>query len=272
MTQTFSVMKVLTFGNSGVCLGKDRANMSTIPYSSNVNKHVISEAFCVKAGRKLNFAKLFQSVVEIEQTKLAVVIPSWYGLRPFPTKFFYTDPHYKERRCRLYNLESSNTIMLEAERFIGANLKRPYFGIHLRFEILNNYKAYDTEMCIRTMIDLAGIIRDKYNLPPDNIVAFTDYGKYGSGTCGQHKCRDVADSLQVTKRLEELGIRVMEYEPSISKYRHSAFISTVEREILALSEYLLVAGSGAFQISVVNRFLHSHTPERFYSVCFEKRY
>lgn len=203
------------------------------------------DAVCVNSANMINFTSVLQSVIRVEpgETRmnpvLTVTIPSWNGIVAKPDRFFYWDPNYKHKTCPIHSLEPSNLVVKETACFIqGLYLKRPFLAIHLRLEKLLKYYKKETLECLQKLFQAAKVIRDKYVLGPGNMVAFTDYGEFGSMTCA--KCQTKAKELQIAMQMKHLGIQVIEYLPSSPTLRQRVFIASVERDVLASSDFLLV--------------------------------
>ena len=111
----------------------------------------------------------------------------------------------------------------------------------------------------------------KYNLKAGQVLAVRDYGALGSQTCRQRQCYKLATHLQIDARLTALGVRLADYNPAVLQIpNHSGLASTVEKELISTSDYLLTVGWGSFQRSIRDRILKSHPGggvERVYSLC-----
>ncbi len=260
--------------NEVICLVV--ASVGVMAYMPHTPKDYRTKAFCVNSAQRVNFGRVFQLVLGTEQYQTAtveprqvVVIPTWSGITATPSKSFHWDPDYVHRTCPVHRLEPSNAVNYETSLFVHKLhlTDKPYLGIHLRLERLIRDDEHSTKECVQKLITAAMAIKEEYQLGSDDMVAFTDYGSYGSMTCVQVNCIKVAQDLQIANRLGALGVRIVEYSPQGPKQDHHTFIASVERDVLASSSYLLVGGWGSFQRAVVEKFLVTHSRDKFYSVC-----
>ena len=265
--------------------------------STKVNYIRISNTNCVDIESRVNFKELFHSLIvdkgesnsnELEpefnrmewdhtrmESKTAIILPHWHGIRTTRDRFYYWDPDYTNKRCPVHTIECSNTVKKAAVSFSQSlNLQRPYLGVHIRLERLiqdGSQQPGFLKTCIDKLIAVVGALIEKYGLRPENIVVMRDYGRQGSATCeGKHQCKRVATQLKIEQRLMDLGAHMREYVPTDIRMHHSGFISTVDKELLSTADYLLVIGRGSFQRGVVDRFRAQHPSkgaDRLYTLC-----
>ncbi len=80
-------------------------------------------------------------------------------------------------------------------------------------------------------------------------------------------CLSIANKLGIGKRLGDLGIEVVHYTPPTPILENTVFVSSIERDILASSDFLIVCGFGRFQSAVVEKYLHLHNKDNLHRIC-----
>ena len=272
---------------------ESRINALSSKVSGNGNLH-ISEVHCVNAKKVIHFKDLPSSLgipipkprnpdADTNDTKKAhtnqqvgIVFRDWTGIRNKPDKFFYHDPDFHPFSCpHIHTLEHSRTVKAAAQLlFAHLRLTRPLLGIHIRLERvmkLDVEKPGTTEECLRKLMNTVKALKVKYSLRDDQVLALRDYGALGSQSCKRRSCNKIATHLQIDAQLTALGLRLADYNPAVLQIpNHSGLASTVEKELISTSDYLLTVGWGSFQRSIRDRILKSHPEggvERVYSLC-----
>ena len=258
----------------------------------------ISKRICIDARKEINFEKLLYSLgIPIPKPgisdrgsndkeksshtrtreQVGIVFRHWTGIRNEPNKFYYHDPEFHIPLCpQIHTLEHSRTVKITAQLlFAHLKLTRPLLGIHIRLEKLITHldvqKPGTMKECVGKLMSTVKALKEKYNLKSGQVLAARDYGALGSQTCRQKQCYRIATELQIDARLTDLGVRLADYNPAVLKIpNHSGLASTVEKELISTSDYLLTVGWGSFQRSVRDRILKRHPEggiERVYSLC-----
>ena len=209
--------------------------------------------------------------------QVGIVIRHWTGIRNEPTKFYYHDPDFRPLLCpHIHTLEHSRTVKTAAQLlFAHLKLTRPLLGIHIRLErLIRNLdveKPGTMKECVGKLMSTVKALKVKYSLKSGQVLAVRDYGALGSQTCRQKQCYRIATELQIDARLTALGVRLADYNPAVLKIpRQSGLASTVEKELISTSDYLLTVGWGSFQRSVRDRILKNHPEDNveiLYTLC-----
>ena len=273
---------------------ESRVNALSSKVLSNGSIH-ISKVLCVDARNVVHFKDLPHSLgipipkshtpdTDTNDTKQAhtdrqvgILFRDWTGIRNQPDKFYYHDPDFRPSLCpHIHTLEHSRTVKTAAQLlFAHLKLTRPLLGIHIRLErLIRNVdvqKPGTMNECVGQLMSTVKALKLKYNLKSGQVLAARDYGALGSQTCRQKQCYRIATELQIDARLTDLGVRLADYNPAVLKIpNHSGLASTVEKELISTSDYLLTVGWGSFQRSVRDRILKRHPEggiERVYSLC-----
>ena len=105
----------------------------------------------------------------------------------------------------------------------------------------------------------------------DSVHIFHDLGPYGSVSCqNNHACRQ--EKPKFLSKIKELGFPVVYYDPTrfdVASVRvNDAFVSFVEREYLTSQVNVLVTvGRGAYQQSIVERFVDKNGKHNLHRIC-----
>lgn len=232
--------------------------------------NVVTNQVCVDVTREVDFKRLPISIPAWSKarmntmqshSKILILILDWHGIRKKWEPFFYYDPHYKQMNCReVHSISHSNSVILAAQEYYRfLKLVRPFLGIHIRLERLvedDKPNSGYMKQCIDKLLTVVGLLVEKYHLNYENVIAFRDYGPFGSFTCRLRKCSQPAKELHIDDRLNSLKIRTVEYDPrKFQRPNSKGFSSFVEKELLSTADYLLTVGKGSFQASITQRFL-----------------
>ena len=266
-----------------------KVSNGTVYQTIHISKHI-----CIDARKAINFEKLPYSLgITVPNPdmgtndkkrsshtgateQVAVLFRRWTGIRNQPDKFFYHDPDFHTPECpHIHTLEHSGTVKAAAQMlFAHLRLTRPLLGIHIRLERfmkLDVEKPGTTEECLRKLMNTVKALKVKYSLRDGQVLALRDYGVLGSQSCKRRNCNKIATHLQIDAQLTALGVRLADYNPAVLQIpNHSGLASTVEKELISTSDYLLTVGWGSFQRSIRDRILKSHPGggvERVYSLC-----
>ena len=266
-----------------------KVSNGTVYQTIHISKHI-----CIDARKAINFEKLPYSLgITVPNPdmgtndkkrsshtgateQVAVLFRRWTGIRNQPDKFFYHDPDFHTPECpHIHTLEHSGTVKAAAQLlFAHLRLTRPLLGIHIRLERLlklDDEKPGSMKECIGKLMSAVKALKLKYNLKAGQVLAVRDYGALGSQTCRQRQCYKLATHLQIDAQLTALGVRLADYNPAVLQIpNHSGLASTVEKELISTSDYLLTVGWGSFQRSIRDRILKSHPGggvERVFSLC-----
>ena len=266
---------------------------------SKINQTVhISKVLCVDARKVINFRDLPYSLgipipkphipdtsldEEAEVTKskqlhtqqpVGILFRHWSGIRNKRDKFYYHDPDFQTPSCPLiHTLEHSEMVKTAAQLlFTHFNLHRPLLGLHIRLErLIITEKPGAIQECAGKLMRTLKALKLKYSLKDGQVLAFRDYGMLGSQTCKKKNCTGIAAQLQLDAQLKALGVQLADYDPTVLRIpNHIGLASTVEKELISTSDYLLTVGWGSFQRSVRDRILKNHPEdgtERLYSLC-----
>ena len=278
---------------------ENRINTLSLNVSNGKIKQTIhiSKRICIDARKTINFKELPYSLeIPIPKPKLpdsdasnsslrnafteqqvSILFRHWSGIRNKPDKFYYHDPDFQTPSCPLvHTLEHSKMVKTAAQLlFAHLNLHRPLLGIHIRLEKLITHldveKPGAMKECVGKLMNTVKALKLKYNLKFGHVLALRDYDALGSQTCRQKRCYNIAIQLQLDAQLRALGVQLADYDPTVLRIPiQSGLASTVEKELISSSDYLLTVGWGSFQESVRDRILKHHPEdgiERLYTLC-----
>lgn len=231
---------------------------------------------CLDIRKQNNFRELLRthpltkSWLHNSHSKIVVLIPDWHGIRTYKDRFFYWDPTFRAPLYKHKHAIRHSVKVQSAARDFALHLTPPTLGIHIRLERLIKAKSSSWKLvlkCVQQAEELVKLLRDGQ---ANSSFLFRDYGPYGSSTCRNAKCADLAQNMRLDERFKALGVKVQEFKPGA--WRLSGFSANVEQEVLAGADYLVTVGYGSFQTGVLGRWLRykgrdTPPPDRVFQLC-----
>ena len=204
-----------------------------------------------------------------------LVFSQWRGLHTESTRYFYYIPDFPS--CNVYSVNHSKVILEATEEFSKSLSQiRPVIGVHIRGERLmltSEGSSYHLN-CLRELKNVLQRLVISTKAARDSVHIFHDLGPYGSDTCEHLRyCRQGKHNL--LSKIKELGYPVVNYNPTNFDVDpvgvNNAFVSFVEREYLTSQvDVLVTVGRGAYQQSIVERFVDKNGNHTLLRICSTK--
>ena len=205
---------------------------------------------------------------EVCLPEVTLVLSQWRRVVQTKSHFFFTDPEYGDHKkyCQLSDLSPTSFIIDTAHQFFQSlSLKRPFIGIHLRTEKLQE-KRITLDECMRQLNMSLFMAKDKYSIQQDSVIMIYDIREHGSNSVDK-KRRDFAqDTVARIKQLT--NVTIVEFKPTAMNITgFSGLVPLVEKEFLASADVLVAIGGGGFQGMIKKRFSELHPQGDKFTPC-----
>lgn len=191
-----------------------------------------------------------------------------YAVYPNEARFRIITNHSLSnfKRCTESPIPHSSLVSTLANKYLRdvVKIRTPFIAVHIRTEIIAN-RAKKLRRGSETFRALVSCILQSLQTtvssllqhnPSLGVVVCTDYtGEYGTDSLG-NLARSTA--LHMFRFVKSLGWSITHFEPTsmgLEKSMNSGLVSLIEMNMLALGDYLVLAGHGNFQQQLISHYV-----------------